>query len=607
METQDITYRICEYYVKDHTYVLGNENRNRILGWIRSRSLRNLASCCDNMATFSHALAREKGVHQLDLPSERELYRCIRQISAFVKKNDSFVDDASCLETALASFNEAEQLCKATNIRLNRWYAKRALKRDDLGDQILIAERYICQVLGDFDKFMELIPKLGVITAGATSTRSRRKSLPSLKLSLKPVCTRRAAPYLHALYRYFGFGTVRPRIKESNRIEFVPKNWKTHRTIACENEGNMYLQLAFDEFVKGRLRKFGIDLADQSRNQRLAKEGSIDGSLATIDLSAASDTVSHETVRWLLPLKWFTYISDVRSSFGRVNSSTVKYEKFSSMGNGTTFALETLIFASLCKAVGSRRFSVYGDDIIIETELLPKLTKLLNFFGFRINTEKSFASGPFRESCGADCYKGVDITPFYLRKIDKRKAIWCHNINGLLGVSIPGGKLWNYCLTVITEQSLPLVPFNLSSISGVHIAPGDAYKWKLVSSKTNKGKETWIPKFRAYVRDSSFHVIDDSRSYYLWWLRKKLTIDDDIARAVISLPKRQQFVASPRSDFSTLVILPHVNCEINSTSKYAVPSHRYVRRKVRWIVPSARVPQHLFVLGDYLSGLMPPK
>jgi hypothetical protein len=224
--------------------------------------------------------------------------------------------------------------------------------------------------------------------------------LPFRKVKEQGTTTPGLVPYCEALGKYYGQNDLSVIPSNVNRVEFVPKSWKTDRTIACEPEWALPLQLAFDSYVKRRLRKRGIDLSDQTRNQRLAYEGSISNNYSTIDLSAASDTVSYNTVAWLLPRPWFLYLARARSSFGRVslNGDYIKYAKFSSMGNGATFCLETLIFASACYAVGSRTFSVYGDDIIIEPKHVPDLLALLAFLGFSVNREKSHIDGPFLKS-----------------------------------------------------------------------------------------------------------------------------------------------------------------------------------------------------------------
>jgi len=100
-----------------------------------------------------------------------------------------------------------------------------------------------------------------------------------------------------------------------NKVTTVPKNAKTDRIIAVEPDMNIYVQLGLGRVIQSRLRRVGIDLTDQSRNQRLAKEGSITGNLSTLDLSSASDTVSYELVRLLLPADWVNALEQARSPF----------------------------------------------------------------------------------------------------------------------------------------------------------------------------------------------------------------------------------------------------------------------------------------------------
>ena len=212
-------------------------------------------------------------------------------------------------------------------------------------------------------------------------------------------------------------------IVPGNRVTTVPKNAKTDRVIAIEPDLNMYLQKGLGGLIRRRLRRVGVDLNDQTNNQRLAREGSLDGRLATVDFSSASDTISKEIVEELLPPAWLLGLKQTRSPCGVLpDGSICQYEKFSSMGNGYTFELESLIFWALaqasCDLVGDKEVvSVYGDDLIVSNS--PKTRALLSFAfsraGFTLNEKKSFWDGPFRESCGKHFYNGDDVTPFYIK------------------------------------------------------------------------------------------------------------------------------------------------------------------------------------------------
>ncbi len=208
-----------------------------------------------------------------------------------------------------------------------------------------------------------------------------------------------------------------------NRIAFVPKTAVTHRTIAIEPLMNVYAQLGLGKLMRRRLWvKCGLDLADQIPNQEMACRGSIDGSLATIDLSSASDTVARELVRFLLPHEWFERLDLTRCKVGLLDGKWLRYEKFSSMGNGFTFELETLIFWSLAVScvqlleLDPFEVRVYGDDIIVPSLAYDLLIESLTFCGFTANSSKSFREGPFRESCGKDFYDGHEVRPFFQKE-----------------------------------------------------------------------------------------------------------------------------------------------------------------------------------------------
>jgi hypothetical protein len=105
------------------------------------------------------------------------------------------------------------------------------------------------------------------------------------------------------------------------------------------------------------------------------------------------------------------------------------------MGNGFCFPLETLIFASLAYAVGvetgDRDFSVYGDDIIVRQRSALYLIEILNYCGFRVNKDKTFVFGPFKESCGADWFNGVDVRAYYIDEIPRKQWDLFKWLNGI--------------------------------------------------------------------------------------------------------------------------------------------------------------------------------
>lgn len=220
----------------------------------------------------------------------------------------------------------------------------------------------------------------------------------------------------------------------SDTVLFVPKDVRTDRPIALSASGNMMLQRGVSSVINEKLLAAGLDLREQGKNKRLALLGSKypgPQSPCTIDLASASDTISTEFVKAVLPSDWFALLDDLRHKSGILSDEekhVFRYQKFSAMGNGFTFQLETLLFycvvrASLLDGMPSkkdvfcpRHIAVYGDDIIVRESQYDTVTKALQMCGFAVNHEKSFSYGSFKESCGGDYYNGQDVRGVYLKR-----------------------------------------------------------------------------------------------------------------------------------------------------------------------------------------------
>ena len=226
------------------------------------------------------------------------------------------------------------------------------------------------------------------------------------------------------------------------RYTSVPKTFDIERGIAIEPTLNVYIQLGVKSVLYARLKnRWDIDLTDQSWNQELALSSSKTDDLVTVDLKGASNSVTVLAACMLLPVEWFDFLDDLRSRNIKIplesdprRKTINRTEMFSAMGNGFTFAIETIIFAALARyamrKTGTKgSMAVYGDDIIIPQPAYKVLHELLLLFGFQINEDKTFVNGPFRESCGADCLLGYDVTPFKLDKpIRTIRDLWkLHN------------------------------------------------------------------------------------------------------------------------------------------------------------------------------------
>lgn len=340
---------------------------------------------------------------------------------------------------AIRKFTASEDLCRLTN----RTFTDSTLQRfHPLREQALqLARRKIARLLGSFR--FDSIERLSGWGPGATYELARRRSHRDTKLTELPVTVtenalgfaqRTISADLHwsaaildlkpsDIVGPFSFTKGVFEVVRGSRHSTVPKDSKTDRNILVEPRMNGFLQKGVGSFIRSRLKSVGVDLNDQSRNQDLAQKAQL-MELATIDLKAASDTVSTNLVRDLLPPEWFDYMDRIRSRYFRYDESDswLKLEKFSSMGNGFTFELESLIFWAIGDAVRDMEldlspFSVYGDDIICSQKLAPVLVNVLESIGFQVNEEKSFLSGQFFESCGKHYFGGDDVTPCYQKEV----------------------------------------------------------------------------------------------------------------------------------------------------------------------------------------------
>lgn len=351
-----------------------------------------------------------------------------RQILAFYSKRRDIDLGFDKAAVSYSKFKESEELCRRTNIIFKLHGQGRFQFRPCVERVLFTAQRKISRILGDVPSLSSLFFRFG---PGATTKVKKSDASPRMKLSRGLQCSEDLLPMVKSLLEEMPgltpFGesdsvTCDVDVMPS-RLCFVPKNAKTERAIATEPGLNIMYQSGIGEYMKARLKRFGIDITDQTQNQRLAREGSITRALATLDLSNASDTVSKELVAHLLPIDWFLLLDHGKTSAIETPDGILFQEKFSSMGNGFTFPLETLIFYALASAsvdvfenaYEERRVSVYGDDVIIPSYAYDLFSTVLVACGFELNKKKSFSTGPFRESCGKDYLSGIDIRPVYVK------------------------------------------------------------------------------------------------------------------------------------------------------------------------------------------------
>ena len=185
-----------------------------------------------------------------------------------------------------------------------------------------------------------------------------------------------------------------------SRFASVPKNNETDRPINIEPFGNILVQSSIGLEIKGCLQSYFHVALDEVPDIHRRRITNLDD--ATIDLKSASDRISIDLCRFLLPKRIFTRLMQARSPFVLgLDGMFMPTNKISSMGNGFTFELMSLILTAISRVLDDKS-SVFGDDIIIKANKAGKLIELLEAVGLKVNRDKSFIDGDFRESCGAN-------------------------------------------------------------------------------------------------------------------------------------------------------------------------------------------------------------
>jgi len=236
--------------------------------------------------------------------------------------------------------------------------------------------------------------------------------------------------------------TIVPGTEEQPvRVVAVPKTLKAPRIIAIEPVCMQYVQQGIREYLYSAIESYWltrghINFRDQRVNQVLAMKSSRDGFYATLDLSDASDRVPLSLVRCMFQGNadlWHSIVACRSETAQLPNGDIIALSKFASMGSALCFPVEAMYFYTICivALLGDRRLSctpanifnvsrdvyVYGDDIIVPSTNAVVISRYLHEYNCRVNPNKSFRTGRFRESCGVDAYDGYNVTPTYVRQV----------------------------------------------------------------------------------------------------------------------------------------------------------------------------------------------
>ncbi len=290
--------------------------------------------------------------------------------------------------------------------------------------------------------------------------------------------------HLFSWEHLYGFSTIHqsnrevilPRDELPVKVVSVPKTMKTSRIICVEPTAMQFAQqLTAARLIRSlhTARPFArkgsvvpsvyshLNFDDQRPNQVAAYRGSVDNTLATVDLSEASDRVSCQLVSLVFrhspTLK--DHLFGCRSTRAMMPDGKVFHlRKYASMGSALTFPVEALCFLMICIAAvcderrvfdrlgrvrsleafekARKDILVFGDDLIVPSDCIVKVRSYLSAFGLKVNDTKTFSKGGFRESCGFDWMDGVNVTPTYLRQEPPRShrdaskfVSWVHMAN----------------------------------------------------------------------------------------------------------------------------------------------------------------------------------
>lgn len=431
-----------------------------------------------------------------------------------LRKHADLETDIDLDDACLTKFFASEESCKKTN---ELFFSAALLPNYHI---LLNARRKIEKILGEFlpDEFLDNC----CWGPGSTLHIKRREATFANKFRRKSEITLASYQFVKTWFAS-QFPNWEPNfsIYEGNKIITVPKNAKTNRVIAVEPSVNLFMQKGVGSMIRKRLRKFGVDLNDQTRNQKLAQKASLDQRLATIDFSAASDTISYWLVDFLLPKRWFDVLNILRCPRGHVQDSIIEYEKFSSMGNGFTFELESLIFYAIAIAtVGDGTpdtwdVSIYGDDLICPSKYKDLLIEVFDTCGFSINRSKTFFDGYYRESCGHHYWNGLRICPTYVRchPSTKVELIKVHNQTvrthacqfGFESKGVGFTNTINNLRNLLRRQRVPFVPPHFGDVGLV--VPLDVAQPKWIRDES--AWEVFI------LEEKKRSKIEDDRSYLL--------------------------------------------------------------------------------------------
>lgn len=332
----------------------------------------------------------------------------------------------------------------------------------------------------------------------------------------------------------------------------VDKTWKSLRMIMPNTTIGTLYSSGLGRTIEGRLRTFGHDIKYlQPVHGELAKIGSITGTLVTADQSLASDNITVDLIDRLFPSKWAYALKKGRIEEMALYGRRIKTPTFATMGIGFTFPLQTLVFLAIllairdhCELDEQTVISVFGDDLIYDIRMHSVVMSVFPSLGLVINADKTFADGYFRESCGFDYYRGIDVRPFHLKRVDTRSAAK-RRVEAYLYTAFNGvARRWQpyevpLTFNLIIEEirkikggdDVLVVPLDYPDTAGCKILPSEAFLLG-ITRKIKKNSAGWYA-FRFLAFEADTRAEDRHDPYYFLDLKRE--------RKVLDLPFPKKF------------------------------------------------------------------
>lgn len=361
-------------------------------------------------------------------------------------------------------------------------------------------------------------------------------------------------------------------IQNCSRVDTVPKNAGTDRPISMEPLWNMVAQLSFARDLREQLRRCtGINLDHLAALHRTLIRHA---NKATVDFSNASNSNWLCVLKWLLPSSFYSKLAQLRTPVCEYGGEYHPYRMLAPMGCGFTFEVMTIVLLALARAFDNGA-SVFGDDVIIECDKASDFIALTTALGWKVNLDKTFTEGNFRESCGGfhDLATGSDLLSYDF-----------HLPSDLYGVTVIANKLYRllearqcgprmrkllldcYCklLTILPCETFrePLYQTGETLPDGVVLVPFASASWRRASVGTAEveatralhlyGERIEVRKKWAYKSEISRPKVEEVNDpiYLACYMRRGVSYD--------ALRRRQDltYISAMAHDGRSLATIP---------------------------------------------------